>query len=355
MHPADQFEAFRALIDDGSTPADIAARFGISETAVKQRLKLARVSPVVFEAREKLEAAAETVRAEGWKWVEVEPELNFEALDRFRLRRPEPLPLSEEAAAEQKRLAEEYQTLFEMGDEEDEARSERLDEIESRIEKLEDTERVFTPDTLAIAGAIVSIGHDGEIELMRGLVRPEDEPEEATGSGTSGGKERPPFSASLIESLTACRSLVISAALMSQPKVALAAVVHALVAELFPAFGEKSSLRSLRNSRTCTSPAKARRRWKRRATTGASACPRSRGSCGAGALPRTRRRCWSFWLSARRMRWMPCSARATGRKAHGLPTRARLPLPWVSTWRSGSLPRRRITFSASDGRTSSPR
>src|SRR5580704_11344837 len=50
MHPADQFEAFRDLVDEGSTPADIAARFGISETAVKQRLKLARVSPTVFQA-----------------------------------------------------------------------------------------------------------------------------------------------------------------------------------------------------------------------------------------------------------------------------------------------------------------
>ena len=48
MHPADQFEAFRALVDDGNSVADIAARFGISETAVKQRLRLSRVSPTVF-------------------------------------------------------------------------------------------------------------------------------------------------------------------------------------------------------------------------------------------------------------------------------------------------------------------
>ena len=50
MHPADQFDAFRELIDNGSTPADIAARFGITEAGVKQRLKLARVSPVILEA-----------------------------------------------------------------------------------------------------------------------------------------------------------------------------------------------------------------------------------------------------------------------------------------------------------------
>ena len=50
MHPADQFNAFRALVDDGSSMADIAARFGMAEAAVKQILKLARVSPIVFEA-----------------------------------------------------------------------------------------------------------------------------------------------------------------------------------------------------------------------------------------------------------------------------------------------------------------
>src|ERR1017187_1123818 len=41
MHPADQFDAFLALIDD-MHPADIAARFGVTETVVQQRLKLAR-------------------------------------------------------------------------------------------------------------------------------------------------------------------------------------------------------------------------------------------------------------------------------------------------------------------------
>jgi ParB family chromosome partitioning protein len=38
MHPADQFDGFRELIDNGATPADIAARFGSTEAAVKKRL-----------------------------------------------------------------------------------------------------------------------------------------------------------------------------------------------------------------------------------------------------------------------------------------------------------------------------
>ena len=45
MHPADQFEAFKALIDSGHGIEDIAARFGVTPTVVRQRLKLAAVSP----------------------------------------------------------------------------------------------------------------------------------------------------------------------------------------------------------------------------------------------------------------------------------------------------------------------
>lgn len=63
MHPADQFEAFSALAEDGSGPADIAARFGMSETAVRQRLKLARVSPLVFAAYREDELTLEQVQA----------------------------------------------------------------------------------------------------------------------------------------------------------------------------------------------------------------------------------------------------------------------------------------------------
>ena len=39
MHPADQFEAFKAVIDEGNAIADVAARFGVSEAVVAKRLK----------------------------------------------------------------------------------------------------------------------------------------------------------------------------------------------------------------------------------------------------------------------------------------------------------------------------
>lgn len=46
MHPADQFEAFRALSEErGWSAEEIAARFGISPLTVRQRLRLGAVSP----------------------------------------------------------------------------------------------------------------------------------------------------------------------------------------------------------------------------------------------------------------------------------------------------------------------
>jgi ParB family transcriptional regulator, chromosome partitioning protein len=50
MHPADQFEAFRKLSDErGFGAEDIAARFGVTPHVVRQRLRLAAVSPKLMQ------------------------------------------------------------------------------------------------------------------------------------------------------------------------------------------------------------------------------------------------------------------------------------------------------------------
>lgn len=49
MHPADQYEAFKALAESGKGLEEIAARFGTSPTIVRQRLKLASVSPKLID------------------------------------------------------------------------------------------------------------------------------------------------------------------------------------------------------------------------------------------------------------------------------------------------------------------
>src|SRR5207249_9949357 len=49
MHPADQFEAFAALIDQGMSAAQVAQRFGVEESLVLKRMKLARVAPQLLK------------------------------------------------------------------------------------------------------------------------------------------------------------------------------------------------------------------------------------------------------------------------------------------------------------------
>ena len=49
LHPLDQFRAFKALRDQGACDEDIAARFFMSPQIVRQRLKLACVSPKLHE------------------------------------------------------------------------------------------------------------------------------------------------------------------------------------------------------------------------------------------------------------------------------------------------------------------
>ena len=51
MHPADQFEAFAELIESGQQPAgQVALRFGVEESLVLKRMKLARVAPELRQA-----------------------------------------------------------------------------------------------------------------------------------------------------------------------------------------------------------------------------------------------------------------------------------------------------------------
>ena len=50
MHPADQVVSFARLVREGATVASIAARFGVSERIVEQRLRLGNVAPELLDA-----------------------------------------------------------------------------------------------------------------------------------------------------------------------------------------------------------------------------------------------------------------------------------------------------------------
>ncbi len=336
MHPADEFEAFRELVDKGTPVEDIAARFGVTPRTVEQRLKLARVSPVVINAfregelnlaqvmgfavsddhvaqervlgqlsdhncdaediratltedeisardrrvkfvtlkayekagggvrrdlfadgddgvfildpvlldqlvTKKLDKAAKELAKEGWKWVEIRQQYDWSEWNGFGRCHPEAAPLPGELQEELDRLNAEYEALCEIDGDLTPEQSARADEITARCDELEDRETSWQPDTLAIAGAVVCIGHDGKADVTRGLVKPEDKPrkkpkasivERTNDDGSIETVEAPSLSAPLTESLTAHRSAIIAAALHDEPEIALAALVHTMALQV---------------------------------------------------------------------------------------------------------------------------
>ena len=63
MHPADEFAAMAALIDSGATVEAVAARFGVSERHVRQRLKLGKLAPELLDAFRAGKVSLEVVTA----------------------------------------------------------------------------------------------------------------------------------------------------------------------------------------------------------------------------------------------------------------------------------------------------
>ena len=335
MHPADQFTAFYALAQSGKGNQEIAARFGVTASVVKQRLKLASVSPRLMElyrngkmtldqlmaftvsedhkaqeaawfdqpkhrrdpsdirqtltethieaddervlfvglktykaaggelirdlfqpdhegyltnpvlleqlVSERLSKEAAKVQAEGWRWVETVPNLDWEALRSYGRLEPSEGPLTEKQQRELDKLTAERDALVaQHGDELDDDAYAQVEELESRIEAINEERRDWTPQDRAASGAIVSIGRDG-VSIERGLLRPDEKKARLTviEGGKSGESEiadtekASPLSASLIEDLTSERTAALRAMMADNDSVALASLAHALALSLF--------------------------------------------------------------------------------------------------------------------------
>src|SRR6185437_15619368 len=171
LHPLDQFRAFQTLREQKLSEEDIAAIFFVSPQVVKQRLRLAAVSP-------KLLAEAGTIAAEGWKWIEVAA--SFPYGHDHGLRRLEGIPadLTAEEQAIAAALQAEYTALQEKYEDADELPDEvdaRLGELEEALEAFENRPDIFKPAEMVHAGAFVSIDAEGALQVARGYVRREDE------------------------------------------------------------------------------------------------------------------------------------------------------------------------------------
>ena len=369
LHPLDQFRAFLALREKGQSEEEIAAAFFVSVNVVKQRLKLASVSPRLLNAyaademtldqlmgftvsadherqeqvferlqhsydkqphtirrmltegavrasdkrarfigveayveaggallrdlfqgddggwlqdvtlvermvAEKLNAEADKIVSEGWKWVEAAPDFTYGHT--FGLRRlcgePVPLPSDGETVrvamlAEYERLSEEYDGAEELPDEIDQ----KLGELEAALNGTQIRPLAYDPAEVPRAGAFVSIAHDGSLRVERGYFRPEDElpvepevesevgevaaamPASFDGGASVVASAEPlvdveedegltPISDRLMTELTAHRTLGRRQALGERFDVAFLAALHALTLKAFYRYAQDSCL-----------------------------------------------------------------------------------------------------------------
>ena len=161
--------------------------------------------PVLLEklAMAKLQAAADEL-ATRWKWAVPMIETAWDDTARFGRIEPQPGTPTDGERAEIKKLETRYDELQGMDDDqwteelvaEAEAIEVRLDEIEGVVE----ARAVFRREDLAMAGCIVTIGRDGAMYPIQGLVKPEDMPkqvqENQTGdTGTNAGNGHDPDAA----------------------------------------------------------------------------------------------------------------------------------------------------------------
>lgn len=349
MHPADQFEAFAALVKEGRPVEDIAADFGVSPLVVQRRLKLGNVSPrlmtdyragtVTLEqlmaltitddhkaqeaafygapewqrsasalrerltereidathplvrfvgldaytaaggrirrdlfadddsgtyladaplletlVREKLDALAEEIRAEGWAWVEAVPHLGHAERQAFqnapRQRREPTAREARHIASLQTRLDKIDAELEDAHDAEDEDKAgpleQRREQVARELQTVEDALQGYTPDVRAVAGAIVTIDRQGQSVIHRGLLREAEAKALRTlerlrqgfagaeGANDDEGEDveqpnAPSLSDRLAQRLSAHRTAALQIEVARHPHVALAALVHGMV------------------------------------------------------------------------------------------------------------------------------
>lgn len=375
LHPLDQFRAFKTLRDQDLDVEEIAARFFVSAATVRQRLKLATVSPKLLDLYEKdeirleqimafsisddharqeqvwervstshmqepyyikrlltettvraddrravyvgaqayeaaggvilrdlfeqdsggwfqdaalleqlvfdkLKVDAETIRAEGWKWVEAAISFPYGHTSAMRRIYAEPEELSAEEIEHYDALKAEYDKLdadYAEADEADEAVEDKLDQLGSELDAINDRPQAFDPEQKTIAGVFVTLSANGTLQVEAGFVRPEDEPgagdgdagegdvesdvvdngangvvvngKPANGVSANGGESDEieedgikPLSDRLVVDLTAQRTLALRNALAGDADIAFVAALHAFVLQVFYRYAQATCL-----------------------------------------------------------------------------------------------------------------
>ena len=138
-------------------------------------------------ATDKLQAAADEL-ATRWKWATAMVEVEWNDTARYGRIEPQPGMPTDDERAEIDKLQTRHDELVNLDDEdwteelvaEGERIEARLDEIEGAVE----ARAVFRREDLAMAGCIVTVGQDGAMQVIQGLVKPEDMPKQTESEDT---------------------------------------------------------------------------------------------------------------------------------------------------------------------------
>ena len=159
--------------------------------------------PVLLEklATDKLQAAADEL-ATRWKWATAMIEVAWDDTARYGRVEPQPGTPTDEEKAESEKLETRYDELRGLDDDEwTEALVEEAGRIEARLDEIGgavEARAVFRREDFAMAGCIVTIGRDGSLQAIQGLVKPEDmpKPTESADAGAQAGNGHDPDAAS---------------------------------------------------------------------------------------------------------------------------------------------------------------
>ncbi|RKE23734.1 ParB family chromosome partitioning protein [Paraburkholderia sp. BL23I1N1] len=204
-------------------------------------------------ATDRLIELSQAVAAEGWLFVETRTRGDVMEMMRYgRLpstsRKPTKLEKTELAALVAVRDAAqaELDAYYDEDGEEDEARYERLDAAVTAaayaVDQYGERFESFDADDMKQAGAFVYLDEDGQVNIERGLVRPDDTPVAPGGdvravNATAGRgkppKDKPLHGEKLCRRLTAHRTAAVQAELIRQPNAALAVLMVRLIPVVF--------------------------------------------------------------------------------------------------------------------------
>lgn len=202
----------------------------------------------------KLHETSESFLSQGWKWVEVWAEFDWQQFGRLGAAPTTKIELSEEKLADIKILDVELQSLQKdvaeivSRESDDVAEEEKLDNLQEReqelldeIDAIKDSCCVYTEEVKSLAGVVISFSH-GSLRVDEGMVKAEDrralsgslgDDQEIRGGreSESAGRKPDAISDALRQSLLAHKNLAAQFAVAANPNAAKVLLVCKFVTD----------------------------------------------------------------------------------------------------------------------------